>query len=129
MFIHAYEGAAFAMHRLTGYKVRLVHRKKGDIRMLGFQATQLENVKNLMAEAGITLRDEAQGLWSFEGGDTTEIAVDAPVTQPAGKPQTSNESQAANEPLLDVILGYNLAASTPMEAMLFLSDLQRRYGK
>lgn len=62
MFIHAYEGAAFAMHRLTGYKVRLVHRKKGDIRMLGFQATQLENVKNLMAEAGITLRDEAQGF-------------------------------------------------------------------
>lgn len=124
MFIHAYEGAAFAMARLTGYKVRRVHRKAGDIRTLGFTASQLDSITAKLKEAGITLRQEAEGLWVFEGGDATEDESLVAEPKPAKAPKPEVEKT-----LLDEVLGYNLAASTPMAAMLFLSDLQQRYGK
>ena len=130
MFIHAYEGAAFAMARLTGYKVRLVHRKTGDIRMLGFNASQMESVWELMRKAGIILNEKGEKLWAFEGGDTTEDS--GLITQPKPRKEKVVEAQttaAVENTLADEVLAYNLAASTPMEAMLFLSDLQRRYGK
>lgn len=125
MFVHAYEGAAFAIARLTGYKVRRVHRKAGDIRTLGFTASQLGGVTNKLQGAGITLRQEAEGLWTFEGGDTSEdesLVVEA-------KPAKAALSATAEKTLLDEVLGYNLATSTPMAAILFLSDLQQRYGE
>ena len=130
LFIHAYEGAAFAIHRLTGYKIRLVHRRTGDIRMLGFNASQQELVRGRLLEAGIKLRDEADGLWSFEGGDTT--ADESLITVTKTTKERSNETTAAQtseKTLLAEVMGFNLSASTPMEAMIFLSDLQRRYGK
>ena len=125
MFVHAYEGAAFAMARLTGYKVRRVHRKAGDIRLLGFTATQLDGVTAKLKEGGITLHKEAEGLWYFEGGDTSEDLSLIVETKPA----KVAVSATAEKTLLDEVLGYNLATSTPMAAMLFLSDLQQRYGK
>lgn len=129
MFVHAYEGAAFAMARLTGYKVRRVHRKAGDIHMLGFSASQLDSVSKRLQQAGVTVRQQGEGLWTFAGGDTT---VDESLIA-AGKPASARADKAGITPsaqtLLDEVLGYNLAASTPMAAMLFLSDLQQRYGK
>ena len=62
MFIHAYEGAAFAVARVTGYKIRLVHRKGGDIRMLGFGAAQLEGVSRQMADQGMPLQQVDERL-------------------------------------------------------------------
>ena len=125
IFINAYEGAAFALARVTGYKVRRLHRKTGDICTLGFNVSELENVTTLLKGSGITLKKEAEGLWSFEGGDTS---IDySMIVEP--KHAKSVKSPAGEKSLLDEVLGYNLAASTPMAAMLFLSDLQQRYGK
>ena len=134
MFVHAYEGAAFAVARVTGYQIRTVHRRAGDIRVLGFGVAQLPAVVKRLQAAGITVRQETDGLWIFTGGDTTE---DASLIAPA-KPAKQRRAEAAEESsvssdssdsLLAEVLGYNLAASTPMAAMLFLSELQQRYGK
>lgn len=131
MFVHAYEGAAFAMARLTGYKVRRVHRKAGDIYMLGFNAEQVESVSNRLRGAGIALTKETEGLWTFEGGDTSvDLSLVTAKPKPTNSaPVNTGVPAAAEQSLTDEVLGYNLAASTPMAAMLFLSDLQQRYGK
>ena len=110
MFIHAYEGAAFVMARVTGYKIRQVHRKGGDIRMLGFSAAQLEGVSRQMA-------------------DQSEDGLMVSKPSAPAEPQGGDNMAHPAEGVLRELLEYNLAASTPMEAMLFLSDLQRRYGK
>lgn len=126
-FVHAYEGAAFAMKRLTGYKVTPQHRKEGDILRLGFKINQMPDVTRVLQEAGITLRKETEGLWAFEGGDMT---IDASLIDPPKTPKASGTTKPeAAKTLLDEVLGYNLATSTPMAAMLFLSDLQQRYGE
>ena len=125
LFVHAYEGAAFAVARVTGYQIRTVHRRAGDVRVLGFGVAQLASVIERLHAAGITVRLEADGLWTFEGGDTTE---DVSLVAAAKTPKKAVPA-AAEKTLLDEVLGYNLAASTPMAAMLFLSELQQRYGK
>jgi hypothetical protein len=139
LFVHAYEGAAFAMARLTGYKVRRVHRRKGDVVLLGFSSRQLDAVCQRLREAGIEVSQEAEGLWAFEGGDTTAderlvsaVATDKPATAAPVEPMTPAPADAATPAermLAAEVLGYNLATSTPMAALLFLSDLQQRYGK
>ena len=129
MFIHAYEGAAFAVARVTGYKIRLVHRKGGDIRMLGFGAAQLEGVSRQMADQGMPLQQVDERLWTFEGGDDSEDGLMVSKPSAPAEPQGGDNMAHPAEGVLRELLEYNLAASTPMEAMLFLSDLQRRYGK
>ena len=129
MFIHAYEGAAFAVARVTGYKIRLVHRKGGDIRMLGFGAAQLEGVSRQMADQGMPLQQVDERLWTFEGGDDSEDGLLVSKPSAPAEPQGGDNMAHPAEGVLRELLDYNLAASTPMEAMLFLSDLQRRYGK
>lgn len=82
MFLHAYDRAAFVVARVTGYRIRRVHRSWGDLLMLGFAAPQLDSVRERMVAAGIELRcdDEQRRLWSFVGGDDTfdEALVDEP---------------------------------------------------
>lgn len=131
MFVHAYEGAAFAVARVTGYQIRTVHRRAGDIRMLGFGVAQLPAVVERLQAAGITVRQETDGLWIFTGGDTTEDASLIAPAKPAKqrRAEAAEESSVSSDSLLAEVLGYNLAASTPMAAMLFLSELQQRYGK
>ena len=121
LFYHAYDGAAFALARLTGYQVRRVHRRQGDIFLTGFSATSFDKVRTVLADAGITLQGDGD-LWWFEGGDTSEDL--SMVSEP--KPAKVEKPEA--DGLLKEVMAFNLSASTPMDAMIFLSNLQRKYG-
>jgi len=136
LFFQAYGRATFVVARLMGYKIRRVHRTWGDILLLGFNALQLDTVRSKMLQHGIALtkEDNEGNLWSFEGGDDTvdETMVQeptpknpspsTPVTVPPQMPDNDDRALAAE------VLGFNLASATPMEAMLFLNELQKRYG-
>lgn len=136
LFFQAYGRAAFVVARLTGYKIRRVHRTWGDIHLLGFNALQLDAVRATMAEHGITLtkEDEEGNLWHFEGGDDSvdESMVQASAPKsPRFSPPVADPPQVADHDdraLAAEVLGFNLASATPMEAMLFLNELQKRYG-
>lgn len=73
LFFQAYGRAAFVVARVTGYKIRRMHRKWGDILLLGFNALQLDAVRAEMFGHGIALtkEDKDGNLWSFTGGDGT----------------------------------------------------------
>ena len=74
LFFHAYNGAAFALARLTGYQVRRVHRRQGDIFQAGFTANSFDKVRGQLADAGITLQGGGD-LWWFEGGDGDTLRI------------------------------------------------------
>ena len=90
-FYHAYEGAAFALARLTGYRVRRMRRRTGSVCVLGFSILQLEKVRQRCAEQGVILRqdDDAGHLWSFTGGDGTP---DEGMVSPPKSPSPAKEA-------------------------------------
>ena len=92
-FYHAYQGAAFALARVTGYKVRRMERRSGPLYMLGFNMVQLDKVIEQCAAWGITVkRENPDGLlYSFEGGDTSvnEQLVSAPKPKPKPPPPSN----------------------------------------
>ncbi len=94
-FYHAYQRAAFALTRITGYKVLKIERKSGTYYKLGFSIKQLPQVIALCAAQGIELRKEdSRGLlYSFMGGDTSFDA--ALVSQPKAKAQPKPKATVA----------------------------------
>ena len=88
-FYHAYNEAAFALSRITGYKILPKQRKQGTIYQLGFGVKQIDSIKQRCAEHGIELKmeDDKGLLWSFTGGDTSFDA--SLVSQPESKSDTN----------------------------------------
>lgn len=101
-FYHAYNGAAFALARVTGYQVRKVQRRSGTFYVLGFNAQQLPKVKEQCAAWGISVKQEDFNglLYSFAGGDTTvnEAMVTAPRPKTQAPPPTGKSHQGEKKP-------------------------------
>lgn len=101
-FFHAYQGAAFALARVTGYQVRKVKRRSGVFYMLGFNASQLSKVTDQCAAWGITFqKEDLQGLlYSFAGGDTTinEQLVSQPRPNTQSLPPSKSLRQERRKP-------------------------------
>lgn len=139
-FYHSYEAAAYALGRVTGYRVVRKHRKMGDIVTCGFAASQIEKVCQRLKEAGAEVKQEDERLWCFCGIDATpdESIVEEPrnkvtmtVVKSLHSPLPSSPMPALNFPqagydwLAEAIKGFNLSLSTPMDAMQFISSLQQ----
>ena len=123
-FFHAYGNGAFALARVTGYKVLRKQRKAGDIFTAGFQVASLQKVLGLLQDAGASVEEQSSMLILFSGIDGTpdETLVFQARTQP--RSVSADGSHDDYQWLADEIQNFNLSLSSPMEAMNFLSRLQ-----
>ena len=137
-FIHAYGNGAFALARATGYTVRRKHRRMGDILTCGFPAERLGQVVQKIEEAGGSAELQSDGkTWFFCGIDGTpdEGMIKAEsVVRTYSQQLPAAEAVAKEEPaglswLQDAVMGFNLSASTPLQAMMFIGELQKRIRK
>ncbi|MBR1541454.1 MAG: hypothetical protein IJ628_02455 [Bacteroidaceae bacterium] len=137
-FIHAYGHGAFALARATGYSVRRKHRKMGDILTCGFPADRVSQVLAKLEDAGATAELQPDGkTWLFSGIDGTpdESMVKEASTLAREDMSTysamrgNGASPHAMQDITDAIMGFNLSASTPLQAMMFIGELQKRIMK
>ena len=70
-FYHAYGNGAFALSRVSGYKVIRKSRKWGDLVMAGFPASCLDKVKQRISDARGSLRRIDERTMVFAGVDGT----------------------------------------------------------
>ena len=131
---HAYGCGAFALARLTGYQVRRVLRKQGEVLMLGFPIDRFDVVLDRVREAGGDWESVDGKVWRFFGVDGTPDMQMVSEPKNAPKPATSpapcrggdRGGGAADDWLADAVRNFDLSASTPMQAMLFISELKQR---
>lgn len=150
-FLHAYGQGAFALARATGYKVIRKQRKMGQLLTAGFPIAKIDDVRRKVAEAGGILEQLSDGkTWLMSGIDGT--ADEAMVTEqvkvaavpPIAYQQSQGSATLAKEDLpaygaerddtaaggyywlAVAVRNYHLSNSTPMEAMMFIGDLQKR---
>lgn len=116
VFWHAYDGAAFAMARITGYEIKKLKTKNRYD--LGFGEKSLHKVLALMWENGFQIENYQEGddLVRFSGGnpeiDDDMVAVKADSVVKAAKAGGVNLSKEDIMELLDLrrqLLGINLA--------------------
>lgn len=126
MFFHAYEAGAFALARLMHYRVKHKPRKGGrEVLVAGFPADNLPVVAERIRAAGGKVLTQTDTWVEFAGLDCTADAalVDEPKAVVAGGPQTATEGKA--DEWKRKILDYDLSCSTPLDAMNFLSAVQK----
>ena len=133
-FLHAYGNGAFALSRVTGYRVRRKQRKWGEVLTCGFPAIHFDLVRQQLRDAGGEVEQVDDKTYLFRGPDGTPDPQ--MVCEPAPKPEPKPQTQYAtteNLPaacgygwLAEAVRAYNLSQSTPMDAMLFISTLQQR---
>lgn len=135
-FLQAYGNGAFALARVTGYRVRRKQRKWGEVLTCGFPAIQFDRVRLQVYAAGGEVEQEDDKTYLFRGLDGTPdqqmVCEPAPKPKPEPKPQTQYAT-TENLPaacgygwLAEAVRAYNLSQSTQMDAMLFISTLQHR---
>ena len=116
VFWHAYDGAAFALARITGYEIKKLKTKNRYD--LGFGEKSLNKVLALMWENGFQIENYQEGddLVRFSGGnpeiDDDMVAVKADSVGKAAKAGGVNLSKEDIMELLDLrrqLLGINLA--------------------
>lgn len=132
-FYHAYGNGAFALSRASGYRVLRKQRRWGEVLTAGFPASVLARVRQRIADMHGTVREVEGKMLLFSGIDGTPddslVQASQPVSVPAGKTAVAAVTDAPDEgTLLADLMSFNLSAATPIEAMLFLSNLQRKYG-
>ena len=149
IFYDAYGHGAFALARATGYKVMKKHRKAGDIVQAGFGVQQLNKVIGKIEEAGgsVEMIDDKTFVFSGIDGTPDESMVQEPESNRCkalppnrslfhtGEVGLPIRNIAADD---GVILGsgyawlamavssFPLSSSTPLDAMQFIGDLQRK---
>ena len=119
-FLHAYGHGAFAVARLMGYRVKRKKRKWGEVFMAGFPASRLDAFSQQLSEQGGRLEQTDDKTWTFSGIDGTPdpgMVCESVSAQPPEKTQDWTW-------LAETVRNYNLATSTPIEAMLFLQKIQ-----
>lgn len=148
MFFQAFGDGAFALHRAMGYAVRRLHRKTGDVFMAGFPAKKIEEVCQELRNKGAGVEKLNDRLWSFNGIDGTpdpsvvaeprRKAKPAPVTvKPAPAEAVKPGAAVADHPpgksaydwLAEAVKGFNLSATTPIDAVCFIRDMQQRLSQ
>jgi hypothetical protein len=120
MFYHAYDAAAYALSRVTGYKVREILRRSGDkVLIAGFPINKLPEVKFHITNAGGLIDDKTstEDMICFYNLNSEPVEIEICEE----KKFTGGYSK-----LLDLIANYNLSNSTPMDAMMFLYRIQCR---
>lgn len=124
-FLHAYGNGAFALSRVTGYRVMRKQRKQlGEILTTGFPISQLDNVRNKIYDAGGEIEKVDEKTWIFRGinGTPDENLISELINPtPGPSPKRGGEFGLADE-----ILGFNLSMSTPMDAMNLIAKLQKQ---
>lgn len=126
MFFHAYEAGAFALARLMHYRVKRKPRKGGrEVLVAGFPADHLPVVAERIRVAGGKVSVQTDTWVEFSGLNyTTDAAlVDEPKEVTAGKTQSATEDKA--DEWKRKILAYDLSYATPLDAMNFLSTVQK----
>lgn len=130
MFFHAYDAAAFAVARLTGYKVMRRQRRMGEVLTCGFPTAKLQDVKTLAEKAGAVMRHATQdddSLWLLTGADAAEDpALIAADEGPATGSMDKNELLAELKEVRRELLGINLAELSPKEVVLSVRNIQIR---
>ena len=138
-FLHAYEHGAFALWRVTGYKVISRHRKMGDVITAGFHVSQVDSVSRKITRAGGVMEKIDEKTWMFSGIDGTP---DESVVCKPDKPVVYKSADEVREDavrifgkadvnadyswLADAIEQFNLSVSTPLEAMMLIGGLQKQ---
>jgi len=121
-FYHAYEAGAFALARATGYRVHRKHRKMGDILTCGFPADRLYGVVRKIEDAGGSASQLPEGkAWRFSG-------IDGTADENMVKDSVMNKGAAplAMQDIARAITDFNLSTATPLQAMMFIGELQKR---
>ena len=129
MFFKAYERSAYLfVHHVRAYQVQCKYYKvcNGDVVSIGFPQKTLPSL-------GCVYVENADG--------TVSIPVDTEIDEqafqewkaylPKAQPMSVDGSgeEGVEDDVLQLLRQFNLASSTPMEAMLFVSDLQRMLKK
>ena len=70
-FLHAYGNGAFALARVTGYRVRRKQRKWGEVLVVGFPIAQLDLVRQQLRDAGADVEQVDDKTFLFRGIDGT----------------------------------------------------------
>ena len=133
-FFHACGCGAFALSRATGYRVMRKQRKWGEVMVCGFPIDRFDLVRDRIRDAGGDIYSQDDRTWMFRGlnGTPDPQMVCEPAPKPEPKPQeltASTENHPAADGygwLAEAVRGFNLSQSTPMDAMLFVNDLQHR---
>ena len=134
-FYHAYGNGAFALARITGYHVRRVQRKMGEVLVLGFPIDRFDSVRDKLRDVGGDMESVDGKTWKFSGVDGTPDAsmVSEPKQAPSVQPVVSSpsadvhmESAPVSNWLEDAVRHFDLSMATPMDAMLFLNQLKQR---
>lgn len=128
-FYHAYGNGAFALSRVSGYRVIRKSRKWGDLLMAGFPASCLEKVKQRINDGHGSLRKIDDRTMIFGGVDGTPD--EAMVTEQPLKDQPSCDGRlmAHDGSWVFELMNYNLVGATPLDAMNFLARLQAEARK
>lgn len=123
-FYHAYGRGAFCLARATKYRVMRKKRKYGEVLTCGFPATKLMHVESLFKAAGAFLTLMNNGIYRFSGFDATPD--DNLVCEPATRPFASATAVSLkDDPVRSKLKAFQLSASTPMDAMVLVNELQR----
>lgn len=129
-FLHAYGNGAFALARATGYRVLRKQRRGGDVLTCGFPMGSLEQVRQRLHEAGGIVEKLDEKTYLFRGPDGTPDPqlVSEPQPKPAAQPgkAAAAEQGGGDHWLVEAVRGYNLSLSTPVDAMLFVRNLQQQ---
>ena len=120
MFYHAYDAAAYAISRLMHYKIKLKHRRGGDVLVAGFPISGIQKAISMITSAGGKISKEADGAIVFTGIDASadeKMIVD-------DNEKEIKKTVSVNYPLVDAIKSFDLMNSSPMNAMHFISVLK-----
>lgn len=131
-FLHACGCGAFALSRATGYRVMRKQRKWGEVMVCGFPIDRFDLVRDRIRDAGGDIYSMDDKTWMFRGLDGTPdpqmVCEPAPKTEPKPQEQLTTVAPAADGYgwLAEAVRGFNLSQSTPVDAILFINDLQHR---
>lgn len=123
-FYNAYGCGAFALARATGYRVMRRLRKGGRfVLTTGFPLSRLDYVLAQIEAKGGKIEQCGCDVFFFSGVDGSEDMMLVSEQKPA---DFHKEKTNTVDDLREEILAFNLSRSTPMEAMIFIDNLQKR---
>lgn len=128
---HAYGSGAYALARVTGYRVVRKRRKAGNVLMASFPVGQLEQVRVCITTGGGEMEridEKTYRFWGIDGSPEDRLINGPHFTRPSVKPEPQIVLTEKDRImwLKDAVLNFNLSMSTPIDAMLFLGTLQQR---
>ncbi len=130
LFFQAFGNGAFALHRATGYAVRRLRRKTGDVFMAGFPSKQIEVVCQRLREKGARVVTYNERLRSFSGIDgTPDLSIVVEPRTPAPKVADHPPEKPDYTWLAEAVKNFNLSATTPIDAVCFIRDMQQRLSQ